>query len=148
MKTGRSEYRCLVVDDNQIDRLTTLSFVKKFPFLKLGGLFNNAREAMEEAEKNPPDVLFLDIDMPEMSGLDLRRQLAKVPACIFVTAYPEYAVQGFDANALDFLVKPIDDERFGLSMERLQYFLDIHYKADLLNHSLHEDSLFIKDGHE
>ena len=148
MKTGRNEYRCFVVDDNQIDRLTTVSFVKKFSFLKMGGMFNNAEEAMEAAEKNPPDVLFLDIDMPEMSGLDLRRKLAKVPACIFITAYPEYAIQGFDANALDFLVKPIDDERFDVSMERLQYYLDIHYKADLLDHSLNEDSLFIKDGHE
>jgi len=130
MKTGRNEYRCFVVDDNQIDRLTTVSFVKKFSFLKMGGMFNNAEEAME------------------MSGLDLRRKLAKVPACIFITAYPEYAIQGFDANALDFLVKPIDDERFDVSMERLQYYLDIHYKADLLDHSLNEDSLFIKDGHE
>ena len=148
MKTGRSEYRYFVVDDNQIDRLTTVSFVRKFSFLKLGGLFNNAEEAMEAAEKNPPDVLFLDIDMPEMSGIDLRRKLAKVPACIFITAFPEYAIQGFDANALDFLVKPVNEERFAVSMERLQFYLDIHYKANLMDHSLNEDSLFIKDGHE
>src|ERR1017187_8272556 len=126
MKTGRNEYRCFVVDDNQIDRLTTASFVRKYSFLKVAGLFDNAEEALEAAEKNLPDVLFLDIDMPDISGLDLRFQLGKVPACIFVTAYPEYAVQGFDANALDFLVKPIDDERFSVSMERLQYYLDIH----------------------
>jgi two-component system, LytTR family, response regulator len=148
MKTGRNEYRCFIVDDNPLDRLTTASFIRKFSFLKIGGIFDHPLEAAEAAEKNMPDVLFLDIDMPDLSGLDLRVQLEKVPACIFVTAYPEYALQSFNVNALDFLVKPIREERFAISMERLRYFLDIHYKADLLDHSLNEDSLFIKDGHE
>ena len=148
MKTGKNEYRCFIVDDNQIDRLTTLSFVKKYSFLKMAGLFDNAMEALEAAEKNIPDVMFLDIDMPDCSGLELRKQLGKVPACIFITAYPEYAVQSFDVNALDFLVKPINAERFEVSMDRLQYYLDTHYKAEMMDHSLNEDSLFIKDGHE
>jgi len=148
MKTGKNEYRCFIVDDNQIDRLTTASFIKKFSFLRMAGLFDNAAEALEAAEKNLPDVLFLDIDMPDFSGLELRGQLAKVPACIFITAYPEYAVQSFEVNALDFLVKPVNTERFDASMDRLQYYLDIHYKAELMDHSLNEDSLFIKDGHE
>jgi two-component system LytT family response regulator len=148
MKSGKNEYRCFIVDDRQIDRLTTASFVRKYSFLKIGGLFESAEEALEAAEKNPPDVLFLDIDMPESSGLELRAKLAKVPACIFITAYPEYAIKSFEVNALDFLVKPINAERFETSMDRLQYYLDIHYKADLLDHSLNEDSLFIKDGHE
>jgi two-component system LytT family response regulator len=148
MKSGKNEYRCFIVDDRQIDRVTTASFVRKYSFLKIGGLFESAEEALEAAEKNPPDVLFLDIDMPESSGLELRSQLAKVPACIFITAYPEYAVKSFEVNALDFLVKPINAERFDTSMDRLQYYLEIHYKADLLDHSLNEDSLFIKDGHE
>ncbi len=148
MKTGKNEYRCFIVDDNQLDRLTTASFIRKCSFLKIAGLFDNAKEALEAAEKNLPDVLFLDIDMPESSGLELRVQLGKVPACIFITAYPEYAVQGFDVNALDFLVKPVSEERFNISMDRLQYYLDIHYKAELMDHSLNEESLFIKDGHE
>jgi two-component system, LytTR family, response regulator len=148
MKTGKNEFRCFIVDDNQIDRLNTASFVRKFSFLKIAGLFENAGEALEAAEKNPPDVLFLDIDMPETSGLELRRQLAKVPACIFITAYPEYAVQSFDVNALDFLIKPVNYERFEVSMDRLQYYLDIHNKAALMDHTLNEESLFIKDGHE
>jgi DNA-binding LytR/AlgR family response regulator len=83
-----------------------------------------------------------------MSGLDLRTQLEKVPACIFITAYPEYAVQSFEVNALDFLTKPIKEDRFDIAMNRLHYFLDIHYKAEFLDHSLNEESLFIKDGHD
>lgn len=148
MKPGQHEYKCFIVDDSQIDRLTTASFVRKYSFLKIAGLFESASEALAAASRAEPDVLMLDIDMPEIDGLDLRAQLEKVPACIFITAYPEYAVQSFDANALDFLVKPIREDRFGLSMNRLQYFLDIHYKAEMLDHSLNDDSLFIKDGHE
>lgn len=148
MKPVRNEYKCFIVDDNQVDRLTTASFIRKYSFIKIAGLFDSAGAALEATKKTQPDALFLDIDMPEIDGLELRTQLEKVPACIFITAYPEYAVQGFQANALDFLVKPVNAERFDLSMNRLQYFLDIHYKAELLDHSLNEDSLFIKDGHE
>src|ERR1700730_2778666 len=128
MKAGKNEYKCLIVDDNRIDRLTTVSFVRKYSFIKIAGIFDAADEAMEAAEKSLPDILFLDIDMPEFSGLDLRTRLEKVPACIFITAYPEYAVQSFEVNALDFLIKPLKADRFDVSMTRLQYFLDIHYK--------------------
>jgi len=148
MNAGKKEYTCYIVDDNGIDRLTTASFVRKYPFIKIAGLFDSAGPALEAAEKAIPDAIFLDIDMPEFSGLDLRTQLEKVPACIFITAYPEYAVQGFEVNALDFIVKPLKPERFDTSMNRLQYFLDTHYKAELLDQSLNEESLFIKDGHE
>ena len=148
MNPGKKEYKCFIVDDNDIDRLTTVSFVRKYSFIKIAGLFDAADPALEAAEKAMPDAIFLDIDMPECSGLDLRAQLEKVPACIFITAYPEYAVQSFEVNALDFIVKPLRQERFDVSMNRLQYFLDTHYKAELLDHSLNEESLFIKDGHD
>jgi two-component system, LytTR family, response regulator len=148
MTAGKDEYKCFIVDDNKLDRLTTVSFVRKYSFLKIAGVYDSPTAALEDAKKSPPDTLFLDIDMPECSGLDLRVQLEKVPACIFITAYPEYALQSFEVNALDFLVKPIKPDRFDRSMNRLQYFLDIHYKAELLNHTVNEDSLFIKEGHE
>jgi two-component system LytT family response regulator len=141
-------YQCLIVDDNKLDRLATVAFAGKYSFLKIAGAFDNAREALESAERSLPDVLFLDIDMPEFSGLDLRARLDKVPACIFITAYPEYAMQGFEANALDFLTKPLSADRFDRSMGRLRYFLDMRARAGLLEHTINEDSFFIKDGHE
>ena len=144
----KNEYNCYIVDDNKTDRLVTVAFVRRYPFLKIAGSFGNAAEALASAGSSLPDVIFLDIDMPEMSGLDLRAKLDKVPACIFITAYPEYAMQGFEANALDFLTKPLSAERFDRSMDRLRYFLDIRARAGLLEHTLNEDSLFIKDGHE
>lgn len=148
MESGKYEYKCFIVDDNQVDRLTTASFLRRFSFIKVTGLFDSAEAALLAADKVLPDVLFLDIDMPEIDGLELRTRLQKVPACIFITAYPEYALQGFDVNALDFLIKPIRSERFDMAMDRLQYFLDIYYKAEKLDHSFNEESLFIKDGHE
>ena len=148
MQPGKHEYKCFIVDDNQIDRLSVAAHVKKYPFLKMVGLFSSAEEAIEAAPAKNPDVLFLDIDMPGISGLELRKELSMVPACVFISSYPEFAIDSFSVNALDFLVKPIKSDRFEASMQRLQYFLDIHSKADSLDHSLNEESLFIKDGHE
>ncbi len=149
----KNEYNCYIVDDRQTDRLVTIAMVRRYPFLKITGSFENAAEALAGAETALPDVLFLDIDMPEVSGLELRTKLDKVPACIFISAYPEYAIQGFEVNALDFLTKPLSAERFDQSMDRLHYFLDIRARAeagdkDGSGHTLGEDSLFIKEGHQ
>jgi two-component system LytT family response regulator len=144
----KNEYKCFIVDDRAIDRLTTVSFVKKYGFLKIKGIFNSAEEAVLAAEKESPDAMFLDIDMPGLSGIDLRKQMGQVPACIFITSYPEYAIEGFEVNALDFIIKPIEVDRFERCMDRLQFFLDIHHKAALLDHSLNQESIFIKDGHD
>src|SRR5258708_3329795 len=148
MQPGEKEYKCFIVDDNKLDRLTTVSFVRKYSFLNITGVFDNAAAALKETAQNPPDVVLLDIDMPDFNGLDLRLQLENVPACIFITAYPEYALQSFEVNALDFLIKPLAADRFGRSMNRLHYFLDMHSRAGSLGHSFEEESLFITDGRE
>ena len=70
-----------------------------------------------------------------------------IPACIFFTSHPEFAVEGFETAAPDFIVKPLKADRFANAMERLEHFLEIHHKADLLDYTLGEDTLFIKDGH-
>jgi DNA-binding LytR/AlgR family response regulator len=135
------------VDDNEIDRLTLTSFVRRYPFIHIDGIFESGRQASEFCQKSLPDILFLDIDMPGINGLDLRKELSKVPACIFVTSHPEFALEGFETAALDFLVKPLRSERFEKAIERLQHFLEIHNKAELLDYTLGDDTLFIKDGH-
>ena len=147
MNSIKNDYSCIIVDDNEIDRLTVTSFVRRYPFIRITGIFESAGKALEFAKTSTPDILFLDIDMPEINGLDLRKQLEQVPACIFITSHPEYALEGFETSALDFLVKPLRSERFEKAMERIQHFLEIHYKAELLDYTLGEDTLFIKDGH-
>jgi DNA-binding LytR/AlgR family response regulator len=138
---------CLLVDDNEIDRLTVLSFLKDYSFIEVKGQYDSAVKALDAAQKIIPDALFLDIDMPGMTGLELREKLLYIPACIFITSYPDYAVEGFEMAALDFLIKPFSAERFAKTMERLKNFLDIHHKSELLDHTLGADTIFIKDGH-
>jgi two-component system LytT family response regulator len=103
---------------------------------------------LEAMDTLTPEVLFLDIDMPGLSGLALREKLMHVPVCIFITAFPEYAVESFEKDALDFLVKPIRMDRFEKTMERLRDYLDLRQKAALLDSTLGGDTIFIKEGHE
>jgi len=147
MNQGKNSYTCIIVDDNEIDRLTLASFVRRYPFIHIDGIFESPLKAFEFSEKSLPDILFLDIDMPGLNGLELRKQLSKVPVCIFVTSYPEYALEGFETAALDFLLKPLRSARFEKAIERLQHFLEVHNKAELLDYTLGEETLFIKDGH-
>jgi two-component system, LytTR family, response regulator len=141
-------YTCIIVDDNELDRLTLVSYVRRYPFIHIAGSFDSPALALAFVQKaEPPDILFLDIDMPGMNGLDLRKQLEKIPACIFVTSHPEFAVESFEMAALDYLVKPLKTDRFKKAMDRLEHFLEIHFKAELLDYTLGEDTLFIKDGH-
>jgi two-component system, LytTR family, response regulator len=141
-------FKCIIADDDEIDRLTTQSFCRRYPFLSITGSFESSQEALAFAQQHPPDVLLLDIDMPGMNGLQLRKELDHIPACIFITSHPEFAVESFELSVLDFLVKPIKADRFSMAMERLQEYLSIRNKASLLDHTLGGDSLFIKDGHE
>lgn len=135
----------MVVDDDEVDMLSVLSYLEYYPFFEVTGKFNSPLSALSAAITKPPDILFLDIDMPEMSGLQLREQLKNIP-CIFITSYPDYALESFEANALDFLVKPFSHDRFATTAERIREYMTIRRKADLLNHTLGADTIFIKDG--
>lgn len=137
---------CVVVDDNLIDRLTVQAFIQKYPFLKLLESFDSSEEALDKIPKLQPDVLFLDVDMPEISGLQLREQLNSVPACVFISSYPEYAIDGFELDAIDFLAKPFHAQRFEKAMARLQEYFEIKNKLKFLSHTIGEDTVFIKDG--
>ena len=139
---------CLVVDDDQIDRLTTLSFLQDYPQIEVKGDFDSSEKALKAAQEELPDVLFLDIDMPGTTGLQLRKKLKQVPVCVFITAYPDYAVESFEVAALDFLVKPFSTQRFATTMERIQEYLSIRHKSELLNHTLGADTIFIRNGHQ
>lgn len=142
-----TRYPCIIVDDSEIDRLMTLVFTKKYPFLDVAGVFASAEDALSFLETTPVAVLLSDIDMPGLSGLEFRSRLMQIPACIFITAYPDYAAESFEVNAFDFLVKPLRAERFAQCMARLQSYLEMREKADRFEHSLGGDTIFIKDGH-
>lgn len=146
-KTVQS-YNAIIIDDNEIDQLHTLMYARRYSFLNIVGRFSNGDDALVFLKTNKVHVLLLDIDMDGMSGHELRRELGQEQACIFITSYPDYALESFELAALDFLVKPIKADRFDKAMERLQMYLDVLHKAALLESSLGEDAIFIKDGHQ
>ncbi len=104
--------KCLIIDDEPMAQRILQRFVSEVAFLDLQGVCKDALEAMDLLSKHPVDLLFLDINMPQLSGLDFYKTLPNPPAVIFTTAYPDYAVQGFEVNAVDYLLKPIAFERF------------------------------------
>jgi two-component system, LytTR family, response regulator len=146
--SNNASFNCIIIDDNEIDRLTAISFVKRYPILDIIGVYTSANEAFTAIKESKIDVIFTDIDMPEISGLEFRAKMRHIPVCIFITSFPEYAAESFEVDAFDFLVKPIRTDRFALSMERVQNFFEIKQKADLFEHSLGGNTIFIKDGHE
>lgn len=117
---------CLIVDDEQsaIDILRT--FVEKTPFLSLMGSMTNPLEALSLLQSQSVDLLFLDIHMPQLSGLDLLRVLKVQTRVILTTAYSEFAVESFELDALDYLLKPIAFERFLKAAQKaLNYSLEV-----------------------
>jgi two-component system, LytTR family, response regulator len=142
------KYSCIIVDDDEIDRLTVLSFAKKFPILDILGVFESAEDALPFIQKQKVDILFLDIDMPGLNGIDFRKNTLEIPICIFITAHPEHAVESFQIETLDFIVKPLKLDRFTQTMKRIEEFMEIKLKASLFEASIGGDTIYIKEGHE
>lgn len=91
-------FNCIIIDDDEIDRLMVVSLAKRFSNLKIIGVFEDAEKALPVLEKENIDVLFLDIDMPNLNGLAFRKKALEVPVCIFITAHPEHAVESFELD--------------------------------------------------
>jgi len=105
-------YNCLIVDDEPPARAVLKRYVKQLPMLKLSGECCNAFEVISFLQTGNVDLIFLDIHMPQLTGLELLRTLTKPPKVIFTTAYEVYALQSYELDAVDYLLKPIKFERF------------------------------------
>lgn len=112
--------KCVIVDDEPLSLDVLEKYIHDVPELSLVARCLDAFEAMQALKENEVDLLFLDINMPKLSGLNLVRSMADLPEVVFTTAYPEYAVQGFDLDVLDYLVKPISFERFMKTINKAQ----------------------------
>ena len=99
--------KCAIVDDEPLAVELLASYVKKIPFLELCGKYNNATDALHGITEDAVDLLFLDIQMPELNGLELSKMVPENTRIVFTTAFDRYAVDGFRVNALDYLLKPI-----------------------------------------
>jgi len=99
--------KCAIVDDEPLALNLLESYVKKTPFLELTGKYSSAVQAMKELPNHPVDLLFLDIQMPELNGLEFSKLVNPVTRIVFTTAFEQYAIDGYKVNALDYLLKPI-----------------------------------------
>ncbi|WP_394748969.1 LytR/AlgR family response regulator transcription factor [Spongiimicrobium salis] len=104
--------KCLIVDDEPLARRGLEDFVEQTPFLEHIGSLPSAMEAMELLKQKTVDILFLDIQMPDMTGIDLLHAISSPPQVIFTTAHRKFALDGFELNAVDFLLKPFSYQRF------------------------------------
>lgn len=111
---------CLIIDDEPTSQVVLKKYISDVDFLQLCGVVNNAVEALAELKNNSDiDLLFLDINMPKISGLTFYKSLQNPPCVIFTTAYSRYAIDGFDVNAIDFLLKPFSFERFFIAVNKV-----------------------------
>src|ERR1700751_1432218 len=113
----------LVVDDEEIDRLAIESYASGFSFLHIIAACSNALEAFELIKRFQPDIVFADIEMPGMNGIELIRSLSgQVAAPVFITSHPEFALDGYEVEAFDYILKPLTNERFTRCVNRLRDF--------------------------
>jgi two-component system, LytTR family, response regulator len=109
---------CLLVDDEQLARELLKEYIQNTPTLSIIGEAEKGKEAVEMIDKLKPDLIFLDVQMPGMSGFDVLDDIEHDPFVIFTTAYDQYAIKAFEKNAVDYLLKPIDQERFKQAIDR------------------------------
>ena len=143
--------KCLIVDDEQLAREMLQAYLLKIPELELVALCKSAYEAQEVLKTQAIDLMFLDIQMPQQSGIDFLKHLGlDKPSVIFTTAYPNYAVQGFELEVLDYLLKPISFDRFEQAIQKSIKTLDITYKATLFEQQkeLEEQFLMVHSEHK
>ena len=139
-------YKTIIIDDERLAREEVKRALSNYPEFVVLGEAANVDDAIVLIEKEHPDLIFLDIHMPEKSGFDLLEELTVVPKVVFTTAYNQYAVQAFEVNAIDYLVKPLRDERFAITIEKIKAeFSKTVSKRDPLPMNY---KIFIKDGEQ
>lgn len=145
-----TSYTCLIVDDNEIERDAIEMFVRKIERLKIKAICSSAIEVANVLAKESIDIIFSDIDMPGLSGINLVKSLKTTPAVIFITSYGDYAVQGFDVDAVDFIVKPATFERIIKASNKAIAYLDLKKEAGKIKETEQpeangDDYFFIKE---
>lgn len=138
--------KCIIVEDNPRDLELLRWYVTAEPTLELKECFSNGIEAISYINSFQPPLLFMDIDMPGIKGLDLYKKLNYKPLCIFVTAFSDYALESYEAQAFDFILKPVTDTRFKQCVSRLMEYTSLQQRADLYDALFEEKTILIKEG--
>ena len=142
--------KCAIVDDEPLAVELLASYVKKIPFLELCGKYNNATDALHGLGETPVDLLFLDIQMPELNGLEMSKMVPETTRIVFTTAFDQYAVDGFRVNALHYLLKPISYSDFMEACNKaLQWFQLVQQSEQQPTMPMEEPrSIFVKSEYK
>ena len=140
--------KTVIVEDSRLARNEIKELLKQHPELELVGEAENVDDGFEIINSCKPDLLLLDINMPEKDGFELLEMLDEVPITVFTTAFDEYAIKSFEYNALDYLLKPINDKRFSQAIEKVKEKMEVSNEETAVStERLTESSqIFIKDG--
>lgn len=140
---------CIAIDDEPIALGIVVSHIKKIPYLELLAEFDNPIDASEYLQENEVQLIFLDINMPDLSGVEFARTLDKNSKVIFTTAYDKYAVEGFQLHALDYLLKPISYEVFANSVKHAKEYFDlVESKQSEIPINTEDNYLFVKADYQ
>ncbi|MCB9262709.1 MAG: response regulator transcription factor [Flavobacteriales bacterium] len=136
--------KCLIVDDEPLAIDVIKSHISQSVDLELIGSCNNAIQASEILKSQKIDLMFLDIQMPEITGIDFLKSLENPPLVVFTTAYAEYAIEGFELNAIDYLLKPISKERFDKAIAKANEYFKLKHSDEVDSTELEDDHIFVK----
>lgn len=136
--------RCVVIDDEPLARTLLTGFISKVPELSMEGSFSSALSSLELLRKKRVDVLFLDIQMPDITGIEFLKALDNKPLVVFTTAFAEHALQGYELDVADYLLKPFDFNRFLKSINKISQRLKLNSSTKVEAEKI--DFIFIKDG--
>jgi DNA-binding LytR/AlgR family response regulator len=143
--------KCVIIDDEPLARECITNYVNEVDFLKLVGTGNNPLDLIQLLEQHSPDLIFLDIQMPVMNGIDFLKTTQRLPMVIITTAYPSYALESFQLDVMDYLVKPIVFNRFFMAINKAKDYQELVLKSasvDQNGFSAPADYFFVKCGHK
>ena len=140
--------RCLIVDDEPLASDVIENYINKIESLNIVAKCNSALQAINVLKEHQIDLIFLDIKMPNLSGLELVKTIDNIPQFIFTTAYSEHAIEGFELNATDYLVKPIRFNRFIKAVNKAQEKHELKLKKPIEKIQDSKDYIFIKSEYE
>ncbi len=121
--------KCCVIDDEPLASQLIASYIEKTPFLQLVGTYTSAQEAIKTILEHQTDLVFLDIEMPQLNGLEFAKIIPSTTRIIFTTAYDKYAIPGFKVEALDYLLKPVSYDDFIASANKAQRWIEIQHNS-------------------
>ena len=148
-----NELACIIVDDEELARALLENYISRLPYLKLVGKCSNPIEALQFLQDQTIDLIFLDIQMPEMIGTDFLKSLSQKPMVVFTTAYAEYALEGYELNVIDYLLKPFPFERFLKAVNKASDLSklkskDVSNLASPEEQTIERDYILVKSEHK